>query len=76
MATNDGKFFRDIVGNAIFRVLNGKQIVQQREAPGTRKQSDETKNNSNTFGMAATLGAQIRRTMATKIIHKVDSTIA
>jgi hypothetical protein len=76
MATNDGKFFRGIVGNAIFRVLNGKQIVQQREAPGTRKQSDETKKNSNTFGMAATLGAQIRRTMATKIIQNVDSTVA
>jgi len=76
MATNDGNFFRGIVGNAIFRVLNGKQIVQQRETPGTRKQSDETKKNSNTFGMAATLGAQIRRTMATKIIQKVDSTVA
>jgi hypothetical protein len=57
-------------------VLNGKQIVQQREAPGTRKQSEENTKNSQTFGMAATLGAQIRRTMATKIIQKVDSTVA
>jgi hypothetical protein len=76
MATNDGKFFRGVIGKVVFRVVNGKQIAQQRVAAGTIKHSEDTKKSNQTFGMASTLGAQLRRTVSSRITQKVDTTIA
>jgi len=52
------------LGPYVFRIVNGQQIVSRKEAKGTRKQSPATKAASKLFGDAATLGTQVRKTLA------------
>lgn len=60
MGTKKDDFYRGIIGNLVFRVVNGKQVVSVRPVQGTYKQSKEGIKRSNTFGMASSLGAKIR----------------
>jgi len=63
MARKNGEFISGVLGTMVFRVLKGKQYVKLRSAPGTMKQTAETKRTANTFGMGSTLGAKIRGTL-------------
>lgn len=60
MGTKKDGFYRGVIGNLVFRVMNGKQVVSARPARDTYKQSTEGIKRSNTFGMASSLGAKIR----------------
>jgi hypothetical protein len=64
MGTKKGDFFKGIIGNLVFRVVNGKQVVSLRPVRGTYKQSKEGLKRSNTFGTASSLGAKIRTDLA------------
>lgn len=60
MGTKKDDFYRGTIGNLVFRVVNGKQVVSVRPARGTKKQNVEGIKRSNTFGTASSLGAKIR----------------
>jgi len=64
MAKLIGNLLSGSVGPYVFRILNGKQVVSLKPAAGTVKQSTATKQVNKFFGNAATLGAQVRRTLA------------
>ena len=51
--------FSGILGNLVFRVVNGVMIVSTKKAKGTTKQTKETKRAGNTFGMAGALASNI-----------------
>jgi hypothetical protein len=74
MATQDGKFLRGVLGGLIFKIVNGKQVISTRVAPGTMKQNAAMKRSSNTFGMAASLSAAIRNTLSVQINRFNDGT--
>lgn len=73
MAEQRGKFLRGVLGGYIFRVVNNKQQVYPKPLPKTMKQTKATKRASNTFGMASSLGAQIRMTVSGEIANCSDS---
>ena len=59
MAIKDSKgFIHGVIGDFVFRVVNGKQIVQQR--PKTSKISQKTKENGVLFGRVSKQAAEIR----------------
>ncbi|CAM4425498.1 hypothetical protein SAMN06265348_12143 [Pedobacter westerhofensis] len=64
MAKLIGNLLSGSLGPYVFRIVNGKQIVSRKEAPGTRKQTLATKAASRLFGDAANLGTQVRKTLA------------
>jgi len=64
MARIGGKFFRGTLGQLVYRVINGVQIVSTKPSPGLANQTPETLRNCNTFGMASGLGADIRKLFA------------
>jgi hypothetical protein len=70
MANIQGEFFRGVMGDLVFRVVNGRQIVQKRVAPGTIKHTSATKRSSKTFGRAATFAAQLRDTVSAQIKNR------
>lgn len=74
MATHDGKFLRGVLGELIFKKVNGKQVVTKRIAPGTMKKTAGMKRSANTFGMASSLAAAIRSTFSVQINHFEDGT--
>ncbi|RZK75922.1 MAG: hypothetical protein EOO92_15400 [Pedobacter sp.] len=61
MAKFDGKFIRGIVGKAIFREINGQQIVQGITQKPKISRSKNTIKASSIFGDASCLGGYIRR---------------
>lgn len=67
MASKKGEFFTGIIGNMVYRVMNGKQVVSSRMEPGTMKQTKATKAASGNFGEATALAAQLRRTLAIQL---------
>ena len=50
---------RGILGNLVFRVVNGETLISQKKAKGTTKQTQETKRAGNTFGMGGALASNI-----------------
>lgn len=60
MAIFDGKFLKGILGDFIFRVVNGVQVVSKRPVPGTMKQTVETKKASENFRKSSMLGKHVR----------------
>ncbi|SDZ84868.1 hypothetical protein [Pedobacter hartonius] len=64
MARQNGKFISGVLGPLVYRVVNGKQIISTKTAPGTIKQTTDTKRSADTFGMGSSLGASIRKTLA------------
>ena len=60
MAIFDGKFLKGILGDFIFKVVDGIQVVSKRPVPGTMKQTVETKNASENFRKSSMLGKHIR----------------
>lgn len=60
MATFDGTFYRGRIGNKIYRVVRGKQVVSEAQEPGTRKMSKTNINSCNTFGMSTSLAGSVR----------------
>lgn len=72
MATHDGKFLRGVLGELVFKEVNGKQVVTKRIPPGTMKKTAGMKRSTNTFGMAASLAAAIRNTFSVQINHFQD----
>jgi hypothetical protein len=67
MASKKGEFFTGIIGNMVYRVMNGKQVVSSRVEPGTMKQTKATKTASGNFAAATALAAQLRRTLAIQL---------
>jgi len=51
------------VGNLVFKIVNGKQIVCLKPAPGTMKQTVGTKKAATVFGKAASLEKALRKTL-------------
>ena len=49
MAIFDGKFLKGILGDFIFKVVDGVQVVSKRPVPGTMKQTVENKKASADF---------------------------
>jgi hypothetical protein len=70
MANKQGKFYRGVMGDLVFRVVNGKQIVQKRVTPGTIKHTSATKASSKIFGQAATFAAQLRDTVSAQVKNR------
>ena len=60
MAIFDGKFLKGILGDFIFKVVDGVQVVSKRPVPGTMKQSVETKKASENFRKSSMLGKHVR----------------
>ncbi|RAJ32876.1 hypothetical protein [Pedobacter cryoconitis] len=60
MAIFDGRFLKGILGDFIFKVIDGVQVVSKRPVPGTMKQSVETKKASENFRKSSMLGKHIR----------------
>ncbi|RAJ31029.1 hypothetical protein [Pedobacter cryoconitis] len=60
MAIFDGKFLKGILGDFIFKVVDGVQVVSKRPVPGTMKQSVETKKASENFRKSSMPGKHIR----------------
>ena len=75
MARKEGNFLRGALGPFIFRVVRGKQLVSTRPARGTIKQTKATKTSSQTFGMASSLAAQIRKTFEINVGTNFDPTV-
>lgn len=73
MATVHGNFLKGVLGNLSFKVVNGKQLVSQRRAPGTTKQTEAVKNAQLTFGKSARLALRIRMFYKSLIDHSTDS---
>jgi hypothetical protein len=63
MATQKGLMISGKVGPHIYKIVNGKQIITSRAAPGSMKKSPAMLNYSKTFGMASSLGAQLRKSL-------------
>lgn len=63
MGKFNGKFLSGVIGNLKFSVRNGKQVVSQAVAPGTMKQTEETKKASTVFGKAASLNKLLRQSL-------------
>lgn len=59
MARKEGDFLKGILGNLVFRVSRGKQIVSQRVVPGTIKHTKATIRAARTFGLASSMGSQV-----------------
>jgi len=51
------------IGNLVFKIVNGKQIVCSKPAPGTMKQTVCTKKAATMFGKAASLEKSLRKTL-------------
>ena len=60
MAIFDGKFLKGILGDFIFKVVDGVQVVSKRAVPGTMKQTVETKKASANFRKSSMPGKHIR----------------
>jgi len=67
MATRNGKFLRGVLGTFVYKVVNGKQIVSVRPLKGSTILSENTKKTNATFGMAASLGCAIRKSLITPL---------
>ena len=63
MAKSKGNMLSGAFGPYVFRIVNGKQIVCQREAPGTRKHAAASIRTSQGFGRGSLLGKQLRKTL-------------
>jgi hypothetical protein len=74
MAKQEGEFLKGVLGGLVFKIVNGKQVIATRIAPGTMKQTAAMKRSSNTFGMAASLSAAIRNTLSVQINRFHDGT--
>lgn len=75
MAIKNGNFLRGALGPLIFRVVRGKQRVSVKPEPGTVKQTKKTKTAGKRFGMASSLGAEIRRTFEVNVGTNYDPTV-
>jgi len=67
MAIQKGKYLQGALGDFVYKIVRGRQIVCSRPVPGTMHQTIATINASNTFGMAASLGSSIRNSLAGRI---------
>jgi hypothetical protein len=74
MAHKKGDLFSGAIGPVVFKIVNGRQIICARPGKGKVKLSDSTKKAGKTFGMAATIGARIRRTINQQLANKCDKT--
>jgi hypothetical protein len=74
MAQKKGDLFSGAIGPVVFKIVNGRQIICSRPGKGKVKLSDSTKKAGKTFGMAATIGARIRRTIKAQLENKYDKT--
>jgi uncharacterized protein (DUF736 family) len=67
MARMEGKFIVGVIGEYVYRMQNGVQIVSRRLKKNEMKQSEETKKHGNTFGLASKLTAGLRKTLMAQI---------
>lgn len=67
MASQNGKHLRGGLGPFVYRVINGKQFVYIKPAPGTMQQTPATVKAANTFGMASSLSSSIRQSLVKTI---------
>jgi len=63
MAKSKGTLLSGAFGPYVFKIVNGKQIVCQKEAPGTRKHAAASIRTSQGFGRGSLLGKQLRKTL-------------
>ena len=67
MAKKRGELFTGVLGPFVYRIVKGKQIITARIRKGTMKQTQNTKDFSNTFGMAAKFAAALRKTIVIQL---------
>jgi len=68
MARKNGDLISGVLGPLVFRVINGVQYIKLKSAPGTMKQTVETKRAAKTFGMGSSLGSKIRGTLKEQLL--------
>lgn len=74
MATlGNKKAFSGMVGNVVFRIRDGKQIVQSR--PATVKQTSATKRSASEFGSCSKWAKQLRIGLTPFLVGLTDSTM-
>ena len=75
MAKFDGKYIRGAVGPVIFKKTKAGQTMCSRPAPGTMKQTRETKNASDTFGMTSILSTELKNSFSSELMDLQDNTM-
>jgi len=63
MAKSKGSFISGAFGPFVFKIVNGKQIVCRKEAPGTRKHTAATLRAAQGFGRGSLFGKKFRKTL-------------
>jgi len=63
MAKMKNNLVSGTIGPCVFKIVNGKQIVCSKAAPGTMKQTVGTKKAATVFGKAASLEKSLRKTL-------------
>jgi len=63
MAKLEGNMLSGSLGPYVFKIVNGKQVVCKKQAPGTRKHTAASIRASKAFGKASILGKQFRKTL-------------
>ena len=63
MAKMKNNLVSGTIGPCVFKIVNGKQIVCIKAAPGTMKQTVDTKKAATVFGKAASLGKALIKTL-------------
>lgn len=75
MAIKDNQgFFRGTIGEYVFKVVDGKQVVQSR--PFDVKQSKRTKESSSLFGMCSKQAVSVRGSLKTYLLGNQDPKMA
>lgn len=75
MANFDGKYIRGAVGPVIFKKTKTGQTVSIRPAAGTMRQTQETKNASDTFGMTSILSTELKNSFSSELMDLQDNTM-
>ena len=61
MAVQNGPFIQGRIGNLLYRIVKGRQIISQLPVKGIKKMSEKSISDCDTFGMATSLSSMMRK---------------
>ena len=72
MAVQNGSFIQGRIGNLLYRIVKGRQIISQLPVKGTKKMSEKSINDCDTFGMATSLSSAMRKSISQLLGKNTD----
>ena len=73
MALQNRPFIQGRLGNLLYRIVIVRQIISQLPVPGTRRLSEKSINECNTFGMTTSLCCAMRKSIYHLLGDNVDT---